>query len=425
MLANSKCLALVFAILLGIPVVPAAAQPILILHSFNGGVSDGLGPQGSLLLYGSNLWGMTERGGGANEGTVFSIGADGSSYAVRHSFANSLTDGHQPMGSLTTTGSGLWGMTEQGGLPNAGVIFQIGSSGGGYNVIRSFAGGPTDGAEPFGSLTQSGGTFYGFTSSGGSIRNTTSGNYSNGAIFKMNTDGTGYNLLHSFGGPGDGQLPQFGGPVVSGSSLYGMTEIGGIGGGIAFKMNIDGTGYTILHTFGGSAQGDGAGPSGQLILSGSTLYGMTGGGGAVNDGTIFRINTDGTGYAVLHSFTGSAGDGFDPTGELTLLGSTLFGMTNGGGADALGVIFGINTDGSDFEIEQSFAGGASDGAGPVGDLLVSGSMFYGMTSGGGSSNDGVIFSIPVPEPSSLSLLAGAAAATVLARRRLARNRTHQ
>jgi uncharacterized repeat protein (TIGR03803 family) len=407
---------------LAMPVNPAAAQVIDILHSFSGGANDGQGPQGSLLLSGSTVWGMTQSGGGANEGIVFNVAIDGGNFAVRHSFANSLTDGHQPSGSLVQSGSSLFGMTEAGGLPNVGVIFQIGSSGGGYSVIRSFTGGPTDGAEPFGTLTQSGTTFFGFTSSGGSIRNTTSGNYSNGAIFKMNTDGTGYSLLHSFGGPGDGQLPRSGAPIVSGSSLYGMTLFGGIGGGVVFKMGTDGTGYTILHTFTGSVVGDGAAAYGQMTLVGSRLYGMTGAGGTANHGTIFEIDTDGTGYTVLHSFTGVAGDGSAPFGELTLVGSTLYGTTGEGGTDALGTIFGINTDGSDFELLHSFTGGPNDGAGPSGDLLVVGSNFYGMTSAGGSSNDGVIFSypVPVPEPSSLLLTAGGAL-VFLARRLRQRN----
>ena len=44
-----------------------------------------------------------------------------------------------------------------------------------------------------------------------------------------------------------------------------------------------------------------------LVLSGGTLYGTTYLGGSSDKGTVFKVNTDGTGYTVLKSFTGSDG----------------------------------------------------------------------------------------------------------------------
>jgi uncharacterized repeat protein (TIGR03803 family) len=75
------------------------------------------------------------------------------------------------------------------------------------------------------------------------------------------------------------------------------------------------------------------------------------------------------------------------------------GALTGGGPANLGTIFTIGVDGTGFRLLHSFVGGQDDGAGPTGDLLISGGNFYGMTSAGGSANDGLIFSIPVPEPS--------------------------
>jgi uncharacterized repeat protein (TIGR03803 family) len=46
--------------------------------------------------------------------------------------------------------------------------------------------------------------------------------------------------------------------------------------------------FTTLYNFDGT---HGSEPYGSLILSGSTLYGMTYGGGANSDGTIFSLNT--------------------------------------------------------------------------------------------------------------------------------------
>jgi uncharacterized repeat protein (TIGR03803 family) len=57
----------------------------------------------------------------------------------------------------------------------------------------------------------------------------------------------------------------------------------------------------ILHTFTGA---DGKNPEGALLLSGSTLYGMTFAGGSASDGTIFQMGTNGAGYRLMHSFGG-------------------------------------------------------------------------------------------------------------------------
>jgi uncharacterized repeat protein (TIGR03803 family) len=58
---------------------------------------------------------------------------------------------------------------------------------------------------------------------------------------------------------------------------------------------------TLLHSFAGSPN-DGQHPSVALTLSGSTLFGMTETGGAVTNGTIFQTQTDGTNFGLLHSF---------------------------------------------------------------------------------------------------------------------------
>ena len=240
----------------------------------------------------------------------------------------------------------------------------------------------------------------------------------------MNTDGTGFQVIHSFvGGAGDGQAPSFSAPVVSGGVIYGMTPSGGPapGFGVTFKMNTDGTRFTILHSF-SFGTGDGYGPSGGLTLIGNTLYGMTEQGGAHGIGTTFRINTDGSAYTQLHSFGGSPSDGAQPVGTLFYDGTQLFGSTPRGGAfgvgtnNALGVLFGLNLDGSNYQVLTSFDGGLM-GGGPADVIELNGAL-YGMTGAGGSAGDGVIYSLAVPEPSSL-LLVGVAASVAgwVARRR--------
>ncbi|HEY1379480.1 MAG TPA: choice-of-anchor tandem repeat GloVer-containing protein [Gemmataceae bacterium] len=407
--SGARCALVVLAGLL--PTTPASAQ-VVILHSFAGGVSDGQSPNGSLTLSGSTFYGMTEAGGAFGDGTVFQIGADGTGYANLHFFGSSiLADGIHPFGSLSVSGPTLYGMTFGGGsAANSGTVFKLNADGTGFGLIHSFTGGAADGSVPVGSLAQSGSTFYGLTSQGGTANI--------GAAFRLNADGTGFGLIHSFTGPpADGQAPGFSALVPSGSTLFGMTNEGGTAGqGAVFKMNADGTGFSLLHSF-DPATGDGWDPNGSLTLSGSTLYGMTkqGGGGA---GAIFKMNEDGTGYGILHTFQGqSGGDGAGPLGSLLLAGSTLYGMTNVGGPANLGTVFEMNADGTGYQVLHSFLGGPGDGARPAGDLTLIGSTLYGMTGAGGTSNLGTIFAIPIPEPSALLLTAAGGVVALLAQRR--------
>src|SRR5208282_6007126 len=61
--------------------------------------------------------------------------------------------------------------------------------------------------------------------------------------------------------------------------------------------------YAVLHNFTGGTT-DAAYPDDSLILSGTTLYGMTPSGGTENGGAIFSINTLNDQETLLHSFTG-------------------------------------------------------------------------------------------------------------------------
>jgi len=211
-------------------------------------------------------------------------------------------------------------------------------------------------------------------------------------VFKMNTNGSGCSNLHYFGGfAGNAESPHAA-LTLAGTNLYGMTVEGGAGVGVAFRVGTNGLGYTALHYFNGR-ETNGSRPYGSLTLANGKLYGMAYIGGASNLGALFRMNTDGSGWTNLHAFAGGAADGANPGGDLTLSGTNFYGMTSQGGAAGLGVVFRVNTNGTGYTNLHSFAGYPNDGAGPPGSLALDGSTLYGMTQEGGpaAARLGIVF----------------------------------
>ncbi|MBU4306680.1 MAG: hypothetical protein KKB32_02455, partial [Acidobacteria bacterium] len=130
---------------------------------------------------------------------------------------------------------------------------------------------------------------------------------------------------------------------------------------------------------------------------------MTCFGGNNFGGTIFKIQNDGTGFALLHGFAGGFFDGRTPYGSLILSGSTLYGMTNSGGDGGKGTIFKLQTNGSSFALLHPFAGGSDDGAWPEGSLIIDGTSLYGLSKNGGDSDMGVIFSLPLSTVNNITI----------------------
>ncbi len=133
------------------------------------------------------------------------------------------------------------------------------------------------------------------------------GSSGNGTVFKVNTDGTGFANLHSFTANVDGASP-VAGLALSSEFLYGTTLYGGSSqNGTVFKVNTNGSSFTNLHSFAALVSGtnsDGDYAYGTLISSGNTLYGTAGGGGNLGKGTAFKVNSDGTDFTVLYAFNG-------------------------------------------------------------------------------------------------------------------------
>jgi uncharacterized repeat protein (TIGR03803 family) len=319
------------------------ATGVKILYSFKAG-ADGSGPTGALTAFGGRLYGMTEYGGGAGDGTVFSVDTQGNERVV-YSFTGG-SDGAAPaMGALLDDNGALYGTTTAGGdrechvgkSVGCGIIFSLAPATGKESVLHRFSGKP-DGASPLGTLLVSGGKIYGTTEFGG--------NFDNGSVFVLT--GSKERRLYSFKGYPDGANP-FAGLTLSNGTFYGTTAFGGAFdySGTVFSLSAGGEEH-VLYSFSGTP--DGAIPLGGLTADGDALYGTTEyggndirqctGKGIIGCGIIFRITAAGREQSV-YRFRGSP-DGANPWASPILRNGTLFGTTTSGGHGGSGTIFSLH-----------------------------------------------------------------------------------
>ncbi len=362
--------------------------------------SDGSSPRTSLNLTGTTLYGTAPDGGPNGHGTVFAVTTNGTFTTI-----SSLPDGDSPESASILSGNTFYGTTYEGGTDGDGTVFAVNTDGTGYTNLYNFTDG-NDGEWPIGGLILSGGTLYGTTISGGTNNL--------GTLFAINTNGTGFITLYSFTLSEGGANPF----VLSNNKLYVVCSGNVLSYPTLFSINTDGTGFTNIGTF---SFPNGLTPINGIILSGNTIYGTTKLDGANDEGSVFSINTDGTDFEILYSFSalsaGTNSGGAYPEAGLILSGNTLYGTASEGGAFGAGTVFSINTDGTGFATLHSFSQpiygfyfetadyGAefytnSDGAYPWGGLILSGNTLYGTATEGGANGYGTMFSLSLPSSSS-------------------------
>jgi uncharacterized repeat protein (TIGR03803 family) len=272
-------LPLALATILGTASLPAKASTFTVLYSFTGG-SDGAVPTGGVISDASgNLYGETNQAGdlactstvgqpSLGCGTVYSLSPT-TGLKVLLSFAG--PNGAYGNNGLTLKGSTLYGSTTAGGTNDDGVLFSVHTDGSSYTLLHQFAG--SDGKAPAGSLQSGpGGVFYGVTQYGGSSNN--------GVLFEIKPNGT-YTILHSFTGGADGAQPNSllynaAGEIV-GSTTYGGTGSKNkcaAGCGIVYTYTPATGKFDIAHNFTGGTSG------GQPYVGsfgpGPVVYGTTG-----------------------------------------------------------------------------------------------------------------------------------------------------
>ncbi len=267
-------------------------------------------------------------------------------------------------------------------------------------TLYSFCSQPncTDGEGPNGGLVQgSDGNFYG----------TTYGSPSGpGTVFKISPSGT-LTILYTFCSLqycADGESPLSGLVQGSDGNFYGTTNEGGTqgsSGGTVFRMTPNGV-LTTLYRFCSQPNcSDGQYPTAPLVQGGDgNFYGTTSLGGAHQNGTVFKITSNGT-LTTLHSFSDEI-DGINPgTGLVQANDGSFYGATEDGGPNGPygGTIFRITAAGA-LTTVYSFCSqpNCADGWGPSALVQASDGSLYGTTGLGGNNNDcdhgcGTVFKI--------------------------------
>lgn len=379
---------------------PARAQVVEIVKDFE---AAGNYPMASLTLGADGFfYGTTYKGGDFDEGTVFKIAVNGSNFSVLKSLRCSVaSNGCLPLAGLVQGLDGyLYGTTSLGGASDEGTVFRIATDGSGFAVLKSFqCGVGGNGCSPQSGLIQGNdGMLYGTAAFGGSG--------DGGTVFKLSPNGSNFTVLRSFrcDEPTDGCHPVGKLLLASDGFFYGTSYHGGAHNyGSVYKLGPDGNGFALLKSFQCAVAINGCMPLAGLIQANNgMLYGSTQQGGIVDEGTLFRLGTDGSNFLVIRSFQcRQAASGCLPVaGVVQLVDGNVYGTTTFGGANAEGALYKIALDGTNFTVLDRFACDGDDGCKPQAPLTLAGNGYlYSTSSAGGKFNGGTIFRVPAPTSS--------------------------
>jgi uncharacterized repeat protein (TIGR03803 family) len=324
-----------------------------------------------------------------------------------------------PPSTPIAAGDVLYGTTQRGGRYGWGTLYRVGRDGV-MQVLHDF--GPAE-AEPVEVTLGDDGALYGITRFGGRSDGGTLFRYSLDGTYEMladfiartgrfpnglrkSRDGVVYGVtvdagahrwgtvfrvsaqqeievLHSFETYGEAS----GAPMLaSDGKLYGVLQTGGgpLNNGAVYRLDTEGR-YGLLFEFGRPPLDDAEHAYGPLMQAvDGALYGSTRSYSEVRSGYVYRLQLDGQ-VSVLHTFDDLriAQDGQYPNSGLALgKGGVLYGATESGGPNGYGTVYGIALDGS-FRLLYGF-GGRREGRYPIGVTPLARDRFAGTTEWGGN-----------------------------------------
>ena len=381
---------LVITVIVVCAAIAAQAQVYTPLYNYGSTASDPISPATfSAIAQGRDgrLYSTTGGGGTNNWGAAYAITTSGSLSKLYDFVAYPAPSG--PASGLTLGTDGFfYGSTTTGGAHRLGTVFKL-SDIGVFSDLWDFGNKVDDQGSPEAPLV---------LGADGNLYGTNDGGYNGqyGSVFKITPKGA-LTTIHVFKAT-DGTTP-YGMILGLDGNFYGVTRAGGAHNlGVVFKMTKAGK-VTVLWSFAGYP-GDGSQPVGGLVQGNDgVIYGTTYAGGSLNQGTMFKISSTGSGYLVLHNFdyTKTVNDGLQPLGDLALgTDGNVYGTTWKGGKQNVGVLFRMTPSGQ-YSILYSFCSvsGCKDGSYPqTGMIQHTNGKFYGATESGGQTvNGGEFYSL--------------------------------
>lgn len=298
---------------------------------------------GALTTDGTSFYGVTAKGGASARGTMFRYtpGFGVSLVSTYTTSAGSLAEGPLVLGS----GGLFYGIGREGGASSRGTIYRISSSGTRTRLVSlTGTAGAAPGSKPRGPLVLAAdGNFYGLTQEGGASNT--------GVIFRLSAAGV-YSVRDTFGASGP-RSPQGGFMIGSDDLLYATTSLGGTADAGALIRYDPGTNtWEMLGEFTGTTGiTPGEMPAGELLAAtDGTIYGTTLLGGNADEGVVFSYS-DAVGLQTQIEFTGISGTtpgsagGSDGAGLIVTGGlafgsdGLLYGVAPSGGSQGGGVVY--------------------------------------------------------------------------------------
>lgn len=291
-------------------------------------------------------------------------------------------NGYSPRGGVVLHGTNLYGTAANEPTSTVGTIYKYDILTDTYTKLHTFTGSPfDDGGVPLATPVVVGNTVYGTTLYGG--------NLNLGTVWKIDTDGTDYSVLYEYTNGTDTNSPR--GISYAEDRLWVVSAAGGTAGSL-LSLNLDGSDPVVTHQF---DDPDGSYIVGAPLVKEGVVYGTAYGGGANGSGTLWSVNTDGTGFTVLHDMV-AATDGAMSTSGVVALGNVLYGSTMTAALSNMGAIWSYDLDTSTFTVLANLADEAEVGRWSKSPLSLTPDLrLIGLAWRGGAADNGTIFSYDI------------------------------
>ena len=344
----------------------------------------GSNPRQMVSSAGGKLYGSMIKGGILGVyGVLFEFDPIGNLYSILHEFTDSI-NGYGPGEVMLASNGLIYGTTLAGGAYNQGVLYSFDPAGNVYKKLWDFDG--INGKSPLWSMVEAAnGKLYGVSIRGG-VNNT-------GVLFEFDPAADTLIKRMDFGVNPDGNSPVML-TLANNGKLYGVSQISGMFDvGVLFEFDPVTGNYAVKKHFSyfSPQKEDGYEPRSIVHGSDGYLYGLASSGGATNNGSLFRYDYTTDAYTKLLDFWDYR-EGGQPVGELVKAGDgLLYGVVRGGGSFSIGGLFSIDPVSGDYQLRYEF--GEEEGPkGPTAGLIKGkDGKLYGLTAGGGSYELGSLY----------------------------------